>query len=68
MILSLTPDDLLSRFSEFLPLISPNATTWSFSLVTLFFNALHHELQETIELGGYLFPNMSTLATSLSQE
>ena len=50
MILSLTPDDLLSRFSEFLPLISPNATTWSFSLVTLFFNALPHELQDTVEL------------------
>jgi len=38
--ISLTPDDLFSHFAEFLPLLSPNAMTWSFSLVTLFFNAL----------------------------
>ena len=33
----LTPDDLFGRFTEFLPLLSPNAMTWSFFLVNLFF-------------------------------
>ena len=56
--ISLTPDDLFSRFAEFIPLLSPNATTWSFPLVTLFFNALPHELQEAVELGGHLLPNL----------
>ena len=55
--ISLTPDDLFSLFAEFFPLLSPNAMTWSFSLVTHFLNALPHELQNTVELGGYLLPN-----------
>ena len=40
----LTSDDLFSRYTEFLPLLSPNALTWPFSLVTLFSNALPLEL------------------------
>ena len=43
-IISLTPDDLFSRFTEYLPLLSPNAMTWSFCLVTLFFHAMPSEL------------------------
>ena len=34
--LSLTPDNLLSPYIEFFPLLSPNALTWSFSLIKLF--------------------------------
>jgi len=45
-----TPDDLFSRYTKFLPLLSPNIITWSFSLVTLFVNALHLELQEAVQL------------------
>ena len=66
--ISLTPDDLFSRFTEYLPLLSPNAMTWSFCLVTLFFHAIPSELQEAVQLGGYVFPNISTLTTSLLQE
>ena len=51
----LTPDDLYSRYIEFLPLLAPNAMTWSFSLVTLFFHALPSELQEAVQSGGYVF-------------
>ena len=36
----LTPYSLYQRLIEFTPLLSPNATSWSFSLVTLFYNAL----------------------------
>ena len=68
MTTSLTPDDLFSRFAEFIPLLSPNAMTWSFSLVTLLFGALPQEIQETVELGGYLLPDLSNLTSSLSQE
>ena len=39
-----TPGDLFSRYTEFVPLLSPNALTWSFCLVTLFFHALPLEL------------------------
>ena len=49
--ISLTPDDLFSNFTSFLPLLSPNAMAWSFCLVTLFFQALPAELQEAVQLG-----------------
>ena len=65
--ISLTPDDLFSHFAEFLSLRSPNAMTWSLSLVALFFNILPQKLQEDVELGGCFLPNLSTLTTSLSQ-
>ena len=45
---SLTPDDLFSCYTEFIPLLSPNALTWSFSLVTLFVHALSLEFQEAV--------------------
>ena len=60
----LTLDDIYSRYIEFLPLLTPNAMTWSFSLVTLFFHALPSELQEAVHLGGYVLPDLSTLLTS----
>ena len=63
----LTPDSLFQRFIEFTPLLSPNATSWSFSLVTLFYNALGVELQESIRLDGYVLPNNSTLPTLFDQ-
>ena len=66
--ISLTPDDLFSHFTAFLPLLSPNAMSWSFCLVTLFFQALPTELQEAVQLGGYIFPDISKLTTSLLQE
>ena len=34
-IISLTPNDLYNHFIEFLPLLSLDATAWSFSLVIL---------------------------------
>ena len=43
------------------PLLSPNDMTCSFSLVILFFNALPSELQEAVQLGGYILPDFSTL-------
>ena len=49
--ISLTPDDLFSNFTSFLPLLSPNSMTWSFFFVTLFL-----ELQEAVQLGGYSSP------------
>ena len=42
--ISLTPDDLFSRFISFLPLILPNVMSWSFCLVALFFQDLSTEL------------------------
>ena len=65
---SLIPDDLLNRFVEFLPLLSPSTVTWSFSLNTLFFNALPQELQVAVQQGGFIFPNLFTLIASFSQE
>ena len=35
--ISLIPDDLSRRYTEFPFLFSPNTLTWLFSLVTLFF-------------------------------
>ena len=66
-IISLTPDTLYQRFIELSSLIPPNTTSWSSSLVTLFYNALSVELQEAIRLDGYTLPNNSTLATLFSQ-
>ena len=66
--ISLTPDDLFSRFTEYFPLLSVNAMTWSFFLVNLFFHAMPSELQEVVKLGGYVFPDTSTLTTSLLQK
>ena len=64
----LTPDDLYSRYIELLPLLAPNAMTWSFSLVTLLFHALPSELQEAVQSGGYVLPDLSTLLTYYLQE
>ena len=65
---SLTPDDLFSHFTALLPLLSPNDMSWSFCLVTLFFQALPSELQEAVQLGRYIFPDISKLTTSILQE
>ena len=51
-VIVLTPDDLYSRYIEFLPLLVPNTMTWSLFLVTLFFHALPSELQEAVQSGG----------------
>ena len=67
-IVVLTPDELYSRYIEFLPLLAPNAMTWSFSLVTLFFHALPSELQEAVQSGGYVLLDLSTLLTSSLQK
>ena len=64
----LTQDDLYSCYIEFLPLLAPNAMTWSFSLVTLFFHALPSELQEAVQSGEYVLPDLSTLLNSYLQE
>ena len=53
-------------FAKFLPLLSPNAMIWSFSLVAPFLNALRQRLQEAVDLEKYLLTNLSTLTTSLS--
>jgi len=65
--ITLTPDSLYQRFIEFTPLLYPNATSWLFSLVTLFYNALSVELQESIRLDGYILPKNSTLSTLFDQ-
>ena len=61
----LTPDKLYSNFTAFLPLISPNAMSWLFCLVTLFSHAMPSELQEAMQLGGFIFSDISTITTSL---
>ena len=63
----LTPDSLFQRFIEFTSLLSLNATSWSFSLVTIFYNALSIKLQESIRFDGYILPNNSTLSTLFDQ-
>ena len=65
--ISFTPDDLSSRYTKFLLLLSPNASTWSLSLATSFFHASSFELQEAARLGGYVLPDLSRLFTSLLQ-
>ena len=66
--ISLTLDNLFSRFTEYLPLLSPNAMTWSFCLMILYFHTMPSELQEAVQLGEYVSPDISTLTTSLLQE
>ena len=61
--ISLTPDTLYVHCIEFSPPFSPNATSWSFYLVTLFYNTLNVELQEAIRFDGYTLLNSSTLTT-----
>ena len=43
-IVSLKPDTLYQHFIIFSPLLPINAIAWSFSLTTLFYNALSFEL------------------------
>ena len=66
-IIYLTPDDLYKRFIEFVFILSPDTTTWSFTLVTLLYNTLGVELQEFIRSGGYIFPNSSNLVNPFYQ-
>ena len=65
---SLILDVLFSNFTTFLSLLSPNAMLWSFCVVPLFFQTLQTKLQEAVQLGGYIFPDISKLTTSLLQE
>ena len=67
-VIVLMPDDLYSRYIEFLSLLAPDAITWSFPLVTLFFHALPSNLREAMQSGRYVLPNLSTLLTSHPQE
>ena len=43
-------DGLFGKFTDFLRLLSPNAMSWSFCLVTLFFDDMSSELQESVQL------------------
>ena len=51
-IISLTPDTLGQRLIKFTTLLPPNATSWSFILITLIYNALSVALQHAIRLDG----------------
>jgi len=64
---SLTPDTLYQCLIEFSLLLLPIAKSWSFNLVTLFYNALNVELQETIRFDEYILPNNSNLTTLFSR-
>ena len=55
-LVSLRPDDLFKCFT-------PDDVIWRFILSTLFYNTLHIELQETLRVDGFIFPNKSTLTT-----
>ena len=50
-----TPDDLFSRFTKFLSLLTLNAMTWLFSIVTLFLNSLPLEIYEVVQLEGFFY-------------
>ena len=52
--ISLTPNTLYQRFIESSPLLPLNATSWSFSIVAVFYNALNVELQEAIRLDRHI--------------
>ena len=58
---NLIPDDLFRRYIQYLPLLPSDAMTWSFSLVTLFFNAFPTDLQDDILKEGYNLPTLSFL-------
>ena len=53
--ISLTPDDLFSRYTEFLPLLSPNTLIWSFILVTLFFPCFYSRVAGSSATRGIYF-------------
>ena len=55
----LIPNTLYQHFIELTPLLPPNTTSWSFSLVSLFYNALSVELQEIPSgLPGTFYPTI----------
>ena len=66
-LITLISDDLYRRYIQYLPLISSDAMTWYFSLVTLFYHALPLDLQDTIVKDGYQLPNLSLLLTKSLQ-
>ena len=66
--MSLTSDDSFSRYTKFIPTISPNTFTWSFSLITLFFHDLPLELQEAVRSECYILPDISQLSTFLQEQ
>ena len=49
----LTPDNLFRCYIQYLTLIPFDAMLWSFSFVTLFYHALHIDLQDAIIKDGY---------------
>ena len=63
--LFLAPDTLYQHFIEFTSLLLPNTTYWTFGFVTLLYNALSVELQETIRRTGYILTNNVTLSLFL---
>lgn len=62
-IISLTQNNLFSRFKENFP--PPFSNAESFSLVKLFFNALSLDFQEVVKIGEYILSDLSNLTTSL---
>ena len=66
--ISLIPNVLFSRYTKFLSLLSSNALTLSFILVTTFFYTLPLELQEVVRLGSYILSDLSRSSTSLLLE
>ena len=62
-LISLTPDDLYHRYIQSLPLLPTDAMTWSFSIVTLSYHALHLDLQDAILKNGHQLPNLSLPTT-----
>ena len=54
--ISLTPDDLFSRFTSFLPLLLPNVMSLSFYLVTLVFRLCLRNCRNLFNLGDIFSP------------
>ena len=67
-IISLTPDELFSHYTELLPLLSPNALPWSFSLVLLFSILCLSSYRKQCDSGAIFLPDLSRLFTSLLQK
>ena len=61
--ITLTPDDLFSHLTDFIPPILLNATTWFFSLVILFFHICFSSCKKLCNFGVAFYLNLPSFET-----
>ena len=62
-VITTTPDTIYKKMMEYVPILPSDATSWSFCLPSIYYNALTDQLREEMKIMEYVLPQPSKLPT-----